>query len=220
MKNKNIQTLLVLLASLIISNLSFGESYREGEHYEVLEKPGTVEVPGKIEVREFFWFGCPHCYALEGAISEWSKNLPKDVNFVATPTPMNSSWVNHANAYYVAESLGKLQVIKPALFKQIHVDNEPTKTKSDLAKFFSRYDVSEEKFNKVFDSFSIQVKVRQAAALTKAYQLRGVPTVVVNGKYSVKTKQNITPQDMVNIIDFLIEKERIASELSQAKLEY
>lgn len=220
MKNKKLHTLLLLITALLISNLSFSESYREGEDYDVLEKPGTVEVPGKIEVREFFWFGCPHCFALEEYIEPWAQKLPKDVNFVSTPTPMSEKWVNHAHAFYVADAVGKLNTIKPALFKAIHVDNQPLRSKDELADFFAKYDVPKENFDKLFDSFSVRVKVRQAGALTKAYKLRSVPVVVVNGKYVVASKSGRGPDGVLKVVDFLIEKERVAGELSQASSQH
>lgn len=199
---------------LLISSWAMASTFQEGVDYEVLEQPGKVDVPGKIEVREFFWFGCPHCFSLESSIKQWAPNLPDDVNFIATPAAMNKSWGNHAHAFYVADALGKLDEIKPKLFHALHVKNETITSKDDLATFFTQFGVSESDFNKLFDSFSVRVKVRQADAMARAYRLRGVPALVVNGKYLVKTQSGKSYTDLLRIVDFLIEKERVASKLA------
>ena len=190
------------------------DTYREGVDYELLPQPGNVEVPGKQEVREFFWFGCPHCFALEEPLEAWRKSLPADVNFVRTPAPMNDSWIPHAHAYYVAEALGKTDAITIALFNAIHVKKQRIFTQDELAGFFKQFDVSEDEFNKLYNSFSVRVKVRQAEALVKTYRLRGVPALVVNAKYLVKAREGSTPAAMFNVVNYLLDKERVAGKIA------
>lgn len=207
-----------LLATLaLICGLAQAETYREGVDYEVLQQPGKVEVPGKIEVREFFSFSCPHCFRLESFTAEWKPTLADDVNFVLTPAAMRKDWEPLAHAYYVAEALGKLEQIKPELFDAIHVKQEKLYTQAELAGFFKRYGVSEDDFNKLFNSFSVRVKVRQATALAKTYRLRGVPALVVNGKYLVSSQAGKTFTDSLAVVDFLINKERAASKVAAAQ---
>ena len=216
----NYKTLLnaTLLATLaLFTGLLQAETYREGVDYEVLQQPGKVEIPGKIEVREFFSFSCPHCFRLESFTSEWQPKQADDVNFIMTPAAMRKDWEPLAHAYYVAEALGKLDQIKPELFNAIHVKNEKIVTQADLAGFFKRYEVSEDDFNKLFNSFSVRVKVRQASALAKTYRLRGVPALVVNGKYLVKSQSGKGFEDMLAVVDFLVNKERAASKVAAAQ---
>ncbi len=216
----NYKTLLnaTLLATLaLFSGLLQAETFREGVDYEVLQQPGKVEIPGKIEVREFFSFSCPHCFRLEGFTSEWQPKQADDVNFIMTPAAMRKDWEPLAHAYYVAEALGKLDQIKPELFNAIHVKNEKIISQADLAGFFKRYEVSEDDFNKLFNSFSVRVKVRQASALAKTYRLRGVPALVVNGKYLVKSQSGRGFEDMLEVVDFLVNKERAASKVAAAQ---
>ena len=208
-------TLVAMLA--LFTTLLQAETFREGVDYELLQQPGKVDVPGKIEVREFFSFSCPHCFHLERFTSEWKPKQAEDVNFVMTPAAMRKDWEPLAHAYYVAEALGKLDTIKPELFDAIHVKKRQVFTQSEIAGFFKGYGVSEDDFNKLYHSFSVRVKVRQATALAKTYRLRGVPAVVVNAKYLVKTQSGKTFADMLEVVDFLVAKERAASKVASSE---
>ncbi|MCG8316354.1 MAG: thiol:disulfide interchange protein DsbA/DsbL [Pseudomonadales bacterium] len=200
------------LLTVFLSVLSFAaaaETFREGVDYKMLSTPVEVDNPKNIEVREFFWFGCPHCFALEAQLSDWKKTMPEGVDFVATPAPLNKSWKPHAHAYYIAEALGKLDEIVPALFDVIHVDKKRVTSQDQLAEFFTQYGVSEDEFNKLYNSFSVRVNVRKAEALAKTYRLTGVPAIIVNGKYLVENRTAKTNERMIEIVNFLIDKEKI-----------
>ena len=205
---------LIALCAALCSTLLQAETFREGVDYELLQQPGKVEVPGKIEVREFFSFSCPHCFRLESFTTEWKAKQADDVNFIMTPAAMRKDWEPLAHAYFVADALGKLETIKPDLFEAIHVKNKNLYTQADLAGFFKGCGVSEDDFNKLYNSFSVRVKVRQATALAKTYRLRGVPAIVVNAKYLVKTQSGKTFADLLDVVDFLVDKERAASKVA------
>ncbi|MCG8672656.1 MAG: thiol:disulfide interchange protein DsbA/DsbL [Pseudomonadales bacterium] len=194
------------------------ETFREGVDYRLLGTPVDVDNPNNIEVREFFWFGCPHCFALEASLDEWKKNIPEGVDFIATPAPLNKSWTPHAHAFYVAKALGKSSEINAALFDAIHVDKKRVASQDELAKFFSQHGVGEEDFNKLYNSFSVRVAVRKAEALAKAYRLTGVPAIIVNGKYIVENRLAKTNERMMKIVNFLIDKEKIQKQTSNLKL--
>lgn len=209
---RSVSAIVVTLATLLLLPFTVqAEVFQEGVDYEVLPQPGKVEVPGKHEVREFFWFGCPHCFALEEPLNKWRATLPSDVNFIRTPAPMNDNWVPHAHAFYVAESLGKLDEISTQLFNALHVKKEKVFTEDQLATFFTQFGVTETEFNKLYNSFAVRVKVRQAGALTKNYRLRGVPALVVDGKYLVKGRQGQPQESMFAIVQYLLDKERVGA---------
>ncbi|TCB32301.1 thiol:disulfide interchange protein DsbA/DsbL [Acinetobacter sp. ANC 4910] len=200
-----------LLGSLATVVLAFSGSvmaadFVAGKDYTVVANPGKVEVPGKIEVREFFWYGCPHCFKLEPHMQAWLKNIPKGVRFVRTPASMNPVWEQGARGYYVSEALGVRQKTHLPLFHAIHVNGQQIFDQQSQAKFFSKYGVSEAKFNSMFNSFMITSKVAQANQLAKQYQLTGVPAVVVNGKYVVQGEDAKVTQ----VVSYLVEKERKA----------
>jgi thiol:disulfide interchange protein DsbA len=175
-----------------------------GKDYTVLQNPGKSEVADKIEVREFFWYGCGHCSNLEPYMQTWLKKLPSDVHFVRTPAAMNKLWEQGARGYYVSEALGIRKYTHIPLFHAIHKEGKQVFDQASQAKFFSKYGVSEQKFNSLFDSFAITAKVAESNKLAQQYQLSGVPAVVVNGKYMVQGENGHVTQ----VVDYLIEKER------------
>lgn len=200
-----------LLGSLATVVLAFSGSvmaadFVAGKDYTVVANPGKVEVPGKIEVREFFWYGCPHCFKLEPHMQAWLKNIPKGVRFVRTPAAMNPVWEQGARGYFVSEALGVRQKTHLPLFHAIHVNGQQIFDQQSQAKFFSQYGVPEAKFNSMFNSFMITSKVAQSNQLAKQYQLTGVPAVVVNGKYVVQGEDAKVTQ----VVSYLVEKERKA----------
>ncbi|MGY5393459.1 DSBA oxidoreductase [Acinetobacter tandoii] len=200
-----------LLGSLATAVFAFSGSvmaadFVAGKDYTVVANPGKVEVPGKIEVREFFWYGCPHCFKLEPHMQTWLKNIPKDVRFVRTPAAMNPIWEQGARGYYVSEALGVRKNTHLPLFHAIHVNGQQIFDQQSQAKFFSKYGVPEAKFNSMFNSFPITSKVAQSQQLARQYQLTGVPAVVVNGKYVVQGEDAKVTQ----VVSYLVEKERKA----------
>lgn len=177
-----------------------------GKDYTVVQNPGKISVPGKIEVREFFWYGCPHCFTLEPHMQTWLKKIPKDVHFVRTPAAMNPLWEQGARAYYVSEALGVRKRTHLPLFHVNHAGNQQVLQKDAFAKFFTQYGVPEAKFNSMYGSFAITAKVAESNQLAQQYQLSGVPAVVVNGKYVVQGENAKVTQ----VVDYLVNKERKA----------
>lgn len=191
----------------VFASQAMAANFVEGKDYTLITNPQPVEKPGKIEVREFFWYGCPHCHALEPHMQTWLKNLPKDVRFVRTPSPINPVWEVGAKAYFTSEALGIRQYTHLPLFDAHHTNtSKGALSPNALAQFFTHFKVPEQKFKETFDSFPVAQRVEQAKKLSQAYQLEGVPAVVVNGKYLVQGEDAKVPQ----VIDFLIEKERKA----------
>ena len=115
----------LVAAVFAVSGSAMAADFVAGKDYTVLANPVQVEVPGKIEVREFFWYGCPHCFKLEPHMQTWLKKMPKDVRFVRTPAAMNQVWEQGARAYYVSEALGVRQKTHLMLFHAIHEGQKP-----------------------------------------------------------------------------------------------
>ncbi|OTG90641.1 thiol:disulfide interchange protein DsbA/DsbL [Acinetobacter sp. ANC 3832] len=174
-----------------------------GKDYTVVQNPGKVEVPGKIEVREFFWYGCPHCFKLEPYMQTWLKKIPSDVRFVRTPAAMNKMWEQNARGYYISEALGVRKKTHIPLFHAVQ-SGQQIFDQASQAKFFTKYGVPEAKFNSLYNSFAITAKVAESNKLAQQYQLTGVPAVVVNGKYVVQGEDGKVTQ----VVDYLINKER------------
>lgn len=157
----------------------------EGKDYTVIASPTAPAKPGLVEVREFFWYGCPHCYKLEPHVAAWLKTKPAGVNFIRTPAALNNVWEANARGYYVAETLGLVERSHAVLFDAIQVRKERLFDQRSLAGFYGKFGVSANNFNGLYQSFAVSAKVAQSRNLAIRYQLSGVPAMVVNGKYLV-----------------------------------
>ena len=195
-----------MTASLLaVSGLATAaEPFAAGKDYTVLSNPGKVEKPGMIEVREFFWYGCPHCYRLEPYVASWLASKPANINFVRSPAAMNPVWEQNARGYYAVDLMGLTNKVHKPLFDAIHQKNQRLFDQKSLANFYQGYGVDSNKFNAMFNSFAVSGKIAQSKQLAQAYQLDGVPALVVNGKYVVKGED----QKVIQVVNYLINKER------------
>lgn len=180
------------------------EPFVAGKDYTVLKNPGKVEKPGMIEVREFFWYGCPHCYRLEPYVASWLAKKPADINFVRSPAAMNPVWEQNARGYYAVDLMGMTNKVHKPLFDAINQKNQRLFDQKSLANFYQGYGVDSNKFNAMFNSFAVSGKIAQSKQLAQAYQLDGVPALVVDGKYVVKGED----QKVIQVVNYLINKER------------
>ena len=178
----------------------------EGVDYIELKPPQAVESSGKIEVLEFFWYRCPHCYALEPLLETWLKRLPKDVQFKRLPVVMGFSFDDStvdARIFYTLEAMGEVQRLHKPLFDAIH-QQDGVRLKGDayakwVAVWLAKQGVDMNKYDAAFRSFTVESKLRRAAQITQAYRLDGVPGLAVQGRYVVRASAN-----MLNVTDHLI----------------
>lgn len=199
---------LLLLAPAAALFAADNAEYDEGINYQRLSVPQPGGTNGTIEVVELFWYGCPHCYHFEPHLKQWLKKKPAKVTFTRIPAIFNSpEWQLHATAFYAAEVLGIGEKIHGDLFDAIHKQNRAMKSRDELMKFFANYGVSNDDFNATFDSFTVQAKVQRAADLTKKFEISGVPTMIINGKYRVDGPMATNYENLVKILDFLVRKE-------------
>jgi len=182
--------------------------YNEGIDYQLLAHPQPVANDGTVEVVELFWYGCPHCYHLEPTLKNWLKKKPAKVNFIRIPAIFNNpNWQLHATAFYTAEVLGIGEKLHTPLFDAIHQKNRPLNTRQQLMEFFAEYGVSNDVFNNTFDSFTVQTKVQRAADLTRKYEITGVPSIIVNGKYRTDGPMATSYENLMKIVDHLVSLE-------------
>jgi thiol:disulfide interchange protein DsbA len=186
------------------------ETYIAGTHYDVIAPVVRTADPDKIEVAEFFWYGCGHCYSFEPALQQWKKTLADDVAFVGIPAIWNEKMALHAAAYYTAETLGVLDTMHDVIFQAMNVDRKRLATQAEIEALFTANGVSAEDFNKTFKSFGVSSQVRQAGSLAKAAKITGTPALMVDGKYHVSARKAGSQADMLKVVDFLVEEERVA----------
>ena len=186
--------------------------YVEGTHYDEIASPVRTSDPNKIEITEIFWYGCPHCYAFEPLITSWEEKQPSDVAFVRSPGMWNQTMEIHAQIYYAAEALGVTDKIHDVAFSEIHQRRNYLQTEEAVKEMFVREGVESSAFDKAWNSFSVTSAVKRAGTRMRDYGVRGVPSMVVNGKYLVSVGGAVPTQtDLLKIVDFLVQKERSSS---------
>ena len=210
-----IKRLLLSLSLLVVTPLiavaeEAAQSYVEGTHYDLITPAVRTTDPDKIEVAEFFWYGCGHCYTFEPMIEQWKKSLPDDVDFQGSPAIWNAQMELHARAFYAAQVLGVLDTMHLVLFQAMNVDRKRLSSEAELAALFTANGVSAEDFGKAFNSFGVSSQVRQANARARAAKITGTPALMVNGKYHISTRKAGSQANMLKVAEFLIEKERAA----------
>jgi thiol:disulfide interchange protein DsbA len=180
----------------------------EGTHYVRLTPPVPTGSPGKIEVLEFFWYGCPHCNAFEPELDAWARRLPADVAFRRVPTAFSANWVAHQRLYYALEALGLLDTVHRRVFYAIHHDRQRLDQPRDIAEFVSKNGIDPVKFGQAYDSFGVIAKTRQASALVDAYKIDAVPAIGVQGRYYTSGTLAGSNDRSLRVADFLIERIR------------
>ena len=178
----------------------------EGRDYFVLDPPMPVESKDKIEVIEFFWYGCPHCYRLQPYMEKWVKTLPDDVRLVRVPAIFNQRWARDAATFYAFEALGVLAKVHRPFFDAIHNDRLQSDNKEAMHEWLRKQGIDPKKFDETVTSFGVQSKVRRALQLTTGYGVDGTPTLAVNGRYRVPAISS--QENMLATVDYLIGVER------------
>ena len=145
--------------------------------------PVAVPAGGKIDVIEFFWYGCPHCNALESSLEAWVKKLPADVAFRRVPAAFNPMWELHAKAFYAREAMGKLEEMHRRMFAALHVQRLRLDKEADLVAYMGSNGVDAAKFKEAFDSFGVATKLRQGKQLAESYKIDGVPALGIHGRW-------------------------------------
>ena len=199
---------LAWMVFLLFFSCAQAEEYVAGRHYEIIDSPSVTRDPSKVEVVEVFWFGCNHCYALESYILPWKKTLPKDVDYWKSHATWNPTLKIHARLFYSAKALGIEEKIVPGAFTAIQREGRFLTGNSELEYFFKGFGVEKEKYLSVSNSFGVNNAVKQADNRMRQWTITGVPTLIVNGKYKVSGTREVGTDRLLDVVDFLIEKER------------
>jgi thiol:disulfide interchange protein DsbA len=201
-----------LLAFLLLalSTAACGETnatkYIEGTQYEAIA-PQPVETGKAIEVREFFGYACPHCYMFEPHLSAWlKKGLPANAKFVRTPVVFRPDWEAHARAYYTFEALGAVEKLHGAFFEAIHKEKRTFADADAIAAFAAEHGVPKDKFMAAWNSFNVDAQTRKALTLSRSYNVTGVPSIVVDGKYLTDGSKAGGNEGMLRLTEHLVGK--------------
>lgn len=185
--------------------------FEMGEHYLRLSPTQpTSSNPDQVEVCEVFWYGCPHCNELDPLLEQWQEQKPDYVNFIRVPAVWNPTLQLHARAFYTAEALGKGAEMHTEFFREIHERRNALDTEPKLQEFFGRFGVDAAAFKSAFDSFAVQAKLQRADELSRRYRIDGVPTMVVNGKYTTDATMVGSYEELLVLVGELVAAEREA----------
>lgn len=193
-----------LLALLLVSAPAAGQ-FVAGKDYEQLPSPQPTEAGDAVELREFFSYGCPHCFTFRPKMHDWLAKQPEGrVKFVRTPVVFNESWRILAKAYYVAEAMNAVDKIHVPLFEAIHVKHQDFRREADLIDFFAAQGLERDKVKAMFGSFTVDAKVRQADQIARNYRIMSTPSVAVAGRYVVSPGKAGGHERMLQVIDALV----------------
>lgn len=197
---------LAFLAAYSLAAAAQPVDVAEGKQYLRLKAPQPVETGKKIEVIEFFSYGCPHCGELEPILQGWLKTLPADVQFRRVPVVFQDRWVALAKAYYTLDALGEESRLSPELFAALHGKGLPIWQDKTFFDWAASQGLDRKKVEDMYSSFAVASKFNRAKATAQAYQIQEVPKFVVDGKYV--THQVGTHRAMPGVLDALIAKAR------------
>jgi thiol:disulfide interchange protein DsbA len=176
---------------------------KEGRDFRTINPPLAADW-NRIEVTEFFWYGCPHCFDFEQVLVPWAGKLPADVVFRRVPAVFpNNKWTPGARLYYTLEAMNLLDRLHGEVFNAIHLERKRLDNEKALFEWVATKGVDTGKFSEAWSSFGVESRVRHARELTMAAGLGGVPAMVVHGRY-----QAITPGtygELITLIDRLID---------------
>jgi|SRR5690554_2764443 thiol:disulfide interchange protein DsbA len=205
-----LKKMLLTMSLSLFATLSWAQEYREGEHYFALPQPVKTVADDKVEVVEAFGYACPHCNTFEPLLGHWRKQQADDVAFVGLPVVFGRSWEPLARAYYVAELSDKVEETHQAMFDAIHLQRKRFTSVDALADFYAPLGIAPEEFNKLYNSFAVNMKLKQGDSKLRGYEIDGVPAMVVNGKYRVTAASAGGHKQMLEVVDYLVERERTA----------
>ena len=175
--------------------------------YQKLPAPQPTSDPDKVEVVEVFWYGCPHCNRFQPYLEAWNERLPDHVRFVRMPAIFNDLWDTHARAYYIAEALGILDEIHPLIFAAIHDEGRNLASLEAIREFFAAHGVEAADFDRHAKSFSVQSGVQRSLVMQGRYGIRGVPALIVNGRFLVSGATAGSYPKVLEVADTLVARE-------------
>jgi protein dithiol oxidoreductase (disulfide-forming) len=201
---KNLLGALCLL--LLPLAVQAAEPYQEDiDYFPVIPEQSGGEGQ-RVEVAEFFWFGCGHCYTFEPHLQAWIKNKPDYVDVVLVPAMFERPEVEmHAKTYYALKLLGVEEALHGKIFDAMHSERRNLNAQGAMETFLGENGVNVEEYRKAMKSFAVETQAKRAAQLAERYDIRGVPSLVVDGKYRIS---GLEAQKMLAVLEYLIDKVR------------
>ena len=199
-------SLIPIVATLVFSGFTMAAD--SSQKYVQISNQKQTE-SDKIVIYEFFWYGCPHCYNIEPTINNIESNLDKDTVLIKVPVALRDSWELHAKAYYALQQMKLDDNLHEKVFAEIHINSNRLDTKEKLANFIREEGYDADKFLNILDSFGTEIRIKKASRLANQYQIKSVPTLVINGKYKTSGSHVSSYQELYDVVQLLVDKERL-----------
>lgn len=188
--------------------------FTAGKDYLILNPPQPTESGSKVEMIEFFWYGCPHCNALQPALIEWLKHKPADVEFRRVPAVLGQSWIPLTQTFYTLEALGLTENLHHEVFAAIHKDKIKLQDPNTLFDWVAKRGVDRKKFMDTYNSFGVRSRVQRAIDMSRNYDIPGTPAIVIDGRYITAPHLGLGRGDTLSygryfqIVDYVIDLAR------------
>lgn len=192
----------------LLPTIALATAFVEGKDFQIVANQNSIKNKNNVPViEEFFSYGCPWCYKIEGPLSEWIGKMGKNVQFERVPVVFKPSWELYAKAYYTAKILALSDKMNPLLFKTIQDDKKPLDSKQAMISFFVAQGIDKEIAKSAFEnSPSIDMRVQNGMSLMGAYQINAVPAFVINNKYKTDLQMAGNPERLLEILNYLSRK--------------
>ena len=197
-----IACLMILIA--VAPPIAYAQAPGKKVPYMEINPPQPTEAQGKVEVIEFFWYGCPHCYALEPVLNPWVKKLPKEASFRRVPAIFNEQWGVAARVFYTLEAIDEDARMHSPLFDAIHKENLRITDETAMTTWLAKKGVDVEKYKAAYRSFGVETKLKRALQMTQAYRIDGVPALAIQGRYVLSASMINDRQELLNATDQVI----------------
>jgi protein dithiol oxidoreductase (disulfide-forming) len=199
-------SLIPIVATLVFSGFTMAAD--SSQKYVQISNQKQTE-SDKVVIYEFFWYGCPHCYNLEPTINNIESNLDKDTILIKVPVALRDSWELHAKVYYALQQMKLDDNLHEKVFAEIHVNSNRLDTKEKLGNFIREEGYDADKFLSILDSFGTEIRVKKASRLANQYQIKSVPALIINGKYKTSGSYVSSYEELYDVVQLLVDKERL-----------
>ncbi len=199
----------LFVSALLMFAVGFGQlAAAQQGGYQPIKPPVETRNADQVEVLEFFWFGCPHCFAFEPTINAWADTKPAHVDFVREAPPLNPRWLPHSQAYYASRVLKIEADFFEPFFNEIHLRKKALNDQKSIAKFAEKLlGVDSDLFVKTMNSFEVDMHIRRAMKLAQGAGVRSVPSILVNGKYLTSGSLAGSNERVIDVINNLVMRE-------------
>jgi len=193
---------------IVGANAQGTSKFKEGADYQVLPAAQPLDSKGKVEVIEFFWYGCPHCFDFEPKLSAWVKRQNKDVLFRRIPVAFSDDLLPHNQLFYALEALGKAEALNQKVMNAIHIEKKRLLNESEIADWVVAQGIDRNTFLASYRAFTTVTKARGALKIFEAYGLDGVPSIAIQGRYITAPSIAGTEEKAIAVMDYLVDKVR------------